>query len=92
MLLLFSKNTKKTTFFPIFDYSLIYQLLFESAVGKKPVGSIVRAQTVALSDSGLNQVQRTPPDKVRKIIFFWDFSHIASVKERIFLHMFLNLL
>ena len=36
--------------------------------------------------------ERTPPDKVRKIIFFGDFSHIASVKERIFLHMFLNLI
>ena len=39
-----------------------------------------------------NFSERTPPDKVRKIIFFGDFSHIASVKERIFLHIFLNLL
>ena len=39
-----------------------------------------------------NRPERTPPDKVRKIIFFGDFSHIASVKERIFLHMFLNLI
>ena len=31
--------------------------------------------------------ERTPPDKVRKIILFGDFSHIASVKERIFLHV-----
>ena len=45
------------TFFVIFDSYLTDQLLFESSMGNKSVDSIIRAQTVALSDAGLSQVQ-----------------------------------